>query len=130
MSRANLMPLVSFNGADSADPLAPLIADANGNLFRTTAEGGANNAGTVFEVTDSGFFVFAGTPGKPNCHGRSVWALAQQYGRPRPGERRQTGTAASMPQLPRSATPPCRCCRTRSQSIARDRNGGRYALTR
>jgi hypothetical protein len=32
-------------------------------------EGGANNAGTVFEVTDSGFFVFAGTPGKPNCHG-------------------------------------------------------------
>ena len=63
-------------------------------------EGGANNAGTVFEVTDSGFFVFAGTPGKPNCHGRSVWALAQQYGRPRPGERRQTGTAASMPQLP------------------------------
>ena len=41
-------------------------------------EGGANNAGTVFEVTDSGFFVFAGTPGKPNCHGRSVWALAQQ----------------------------------------------------
>ena len=87
MSRANLMPLVSFNGADSADPLAPLIADANGNLFGTTAEGGANNAGTVFEVTDSGFFVFAGTPGEPNCHGRSVWALAQQYGRPRPGER-------------------------------------------
>ena len=38
-------------------------------------EGGANNAGTVFEVTDSGFFVFAGTPGKPNCHGRSVWAI-------------------------------------------------------
>jgi hypothetical protein len=24
--------------------------------------------------------VFAGTPGKPNCHGQSISALAQQYG--------------------------------------------------
>jgi len=30
--------------------------------------------------TDSGFAVFAGMPGKPNCFGQSVWALARQYG--------------------------------------------------
>jgi len=47
---ANLTPLVSFNGTDGAEPLAGLIADANGNLFGTTASGGANGGGTVFEI--------------------------------------------------------------------------------
>jgi uncharacterized repeat protein (TIGR03803 family) len=32
-----------------------LIADANGNLFGTTEQGGSNNDGTVFEITNSGF---------------------------------------------------------------------------
>ena len=38
-----------------------MIADAKGNLFGTTANGGANNRGTVFEIvkTDSGY---ASTP--------------------------------------------------------------------
>src|SRR5438132_1147133 len=47
---ANLTPLVSFNGADGANPQAGLIADANGNLFGTTQSGGANRFGTVFEI--------------------------------------------------------------------------------
>jgi hypothetical protein len=34
----------------------------------------------VFEVTGSGFVTFAGTPGQANCIGKSVSALAQQYG--------------------------------------------------
>ena len=76
--------LVNFcslaNCADGEDPLAGLIADAKGNLFGTTNVGGANNSGTVFEVTDSGFVIFAGRPGKPNCFGQSVSALARQYG--------------------------------------------------
>jgi uncharacterized repeat protein (TIGR03803 family) len=46
---------VSFNGSDGSTPLAGLIADASGNLFGTTFTGGANNSGTVFEITDSGF---------------------------------------------------------------------------
>jgi hypothetical protein len=73
--------LVSFNG--SAFPVAGLIADANGNLFSTTAGGGTYGFGTVFEITGSGFVVpvtFAGMPGKPNCFGQSVSALAQQHG--------------------------------------------------
>src|SRR6516225_222578 len=75
--------LVSFNGTNGASPEAGLIADRSGNLFGTTMEGGAYNDGSVFEVTDSGFLpppLFAGTPGRPNCHGRSVGALARQYG--------------------------------------------------
>jgi uncharacterized repeat protein (TIGR03803 family) len=46
--------LVSFcalaNCADGAQPFAGLLADANGNLFGTTAGGGANSRGTVFEI--------------------------------------------------------------------------------
>jgi uncharacterized repeat protein (TIGR03803 family) len=77
--------LVSFAppGTNGATPFAGLIADANGNLFGTTAFGGAYGYGTVFEITGSGFVVsvtFAGTPGTSNCHGRSVSALAHQYG--------------------------------------------------
>ena len=45
--------LVSFNGGDGAYPLAGLIADANGNLFGTTFNGGASNYGTAFEIAKS-----------------------------------------------------------------------------
>jgi uncharacterized repeat protein (TIGR03803 family) len=60
-----------------AFPLAGLLADAKGNLFGTTSIGGAHNisGGTVFELSP-----FAGTPRTPNCRGKSVSALAQQYG--------------------------------------------------
>ena len=43
--------LVSFNGSNGGSPYGNLIADANGNLFGTTAFGGASNGGTVFEIT-------------------------------------------------------------------------------
>ena len=43
--------LVSFNGANGADPQGSLIADAKGNLFGTTSGGGPNGVGTVFEIT-------------------------------------------------------------------------------
>jgi len=42
--------LVSFTGADGQYPHGSLIADAAGDLFGTTLEGGVNNAGTVFEI--------------------------------------------------------------------------------
>jgi len=31
-------------------------------------------------VTETGFVIFASTPGKPNCFGQSISALARQYG--------------------------------------------------
>jgi uncharacterized repeat protein (TIGR03803 family) len=68
--------------ADGAHPLAGVTADATGNLFGTTSSGGAQNeGGTVFEITDSGFVsFFAGTPGKPNCHGKTLSDLTQRFG--------------------------------------------------
>jgi uncharacterized repeat protein (TIGR03803 family) len=54
--------LASFNNADGASPSGSLIADAAGNLFGTTSEGGGpGNYGIVFEIakTASGY---ASTP--------------------------------------------------------------------
>ncbi len=46
--------LYSFgNGNDGAAPLAPLIFDYSGNLYGTTAGGGAFSNGTVFELSPS-----------------------------------------------------------------------------
>ena len=44
--------LVSFgtSGSGPSDPMAGLIADANGDLFGTTLRGGAYGYGTVFEI--------------------------------------------------------------------------------
>jgi uncharacterized repeat protein (TIGR03803 family) len=49
--------LVSFSGANGANPYAGLVADANGDLFGTTYAGGASGEGTVFEIakTSSGY---------------------------------------------------------------------------
>ncbi len=46
--------LASFTGSDGAKPFAGLIADASGNLFGTTIEGGTNNSGTVFQIAKTG----------------------------------------------------------------------------
>ena len=39
------------NGNDGAEPWSTLIADANGNLYGTTTEGGTGVVGTVFELS-------------------------------------------------------------------------------
>jgi autotransporter-associated beta strand protein/uncharacterized repeat protein (TIGR03803 family) len=46
--------LVDFNRANGATPLGSLAVDRFGNLFGTTQSGGANNQGTVFELTPIG----------------------------------------------------------------------------
>ena len=45
-----LTTLHRFDGGDGADPLAGLIADAAGNLYGTTHQGGGYGFGTVFEL--------------------------------------------------------------------------------
>src|SRR5215510_12833048 len=45
--------LLSFDGSNGAFPTAVLLADANGDLFGTTADGGANGDGTVFELVNN-----------------------------------------------------------------------------
>jgi len=48
------MLLHSFNGTDGGYPGAALIFDGSGNLYGTTENGGANNFGTVFELSPNG----------------------------------------------------------------------------
>jgi uncharacterized repeat protein (TIGR03803 family) len=43
--------LHTFSGYDGAQPDANLILDSQGNLYGTTATGGANGGGVVFELT-------------------------------------------------------------------------------
>jgi hypothetical protein len=50
ISGYTLKTLVTFTGANGAQPRGSLIADANGDLFGTTAQGGTGNNGTVFEL--------------------------------------------------------------------------------
>lgn len=45
--------LASFSNTGGEAPAANLIADAAGNLYGTTAWGGANNDGTVFEIANT-----------------------------------------------------------------------------
>src|SRR5262245_48187998 len=42
--------LVNFNGTNGRLPLGPLLIDGQGNLFGTTAAGGATDQGTVFQL--------------------------------------------------------------------------------
>jgi uncharacterized repeat protein (TIGR03803 family) len=47
--------LYSFTGGgDGGEPQSTLIWDKSGNLYGTTIQGGANNLGTVFELTPDG----------------------------------------------------------------------------
>jgi uncharacterized repeat protein (TIGR03803 family) len=46
--------LLSLDGTDGAFPNAAPVPGANGNLYGTTVNGGANGVGTVFEITPAG----------------------------------------------------------------------------
>jgi len=70
--------LASFNTTNGASPYAGLIADTAGNLFSTTYGGGASGAGTVFELTGSGFAVSNPALGTPVGHLTIVGALPAQ----------------------------------------------------
>lgn len=41
-------------GSDGANPAGPLIIDAAGNLYGTTEQGGADDAGTIFRIAPDG----------------------------------------------------------------------------
>ena len=69
--------LYSFTGADGERPAAGLIADSAGNLYGTTAYGGAQNQGVAFKLSGTGFVTdtvppvttASPTPG-PNSYGQ------------------------------------------------------------
>ena len=54
-ARGGYQVLHSFSGdGDGSEPWDALIVDGSGNLYGTTPVGGANNRGTIFEVTPTG----------------------------------------------------------------------------
>ena len=55
------LPTTFAGGAGGSHPGGTLLVDASGNLFGTTLSGGANNAGTVFEIKKTGG-VYASAP--------------------------------------------------------------------
>lgn len=69
-------------GADGGLPYAPLIADRAGNLFGTTLQGGANGAGTVFKLTNTGFVT------RHHCWPNSRTSDPEAVGEKRAGQKR------------------------------------------
>lgn len=54
LAAQTLSTLHSFAGSDGSSPYAQLLQASDGNFYGTTAAGGANNNGTVFQLTPSG----------------------------------------------------------------------------
>ncbi len=90
-SATTLSTLVDFNGTSAgSEPEDSLIIDANGNLYGTTQRGGANNFGTVFEITAHSHSVttlasFNGTNGEAPYAGLVADSAGNFYGTTRAG---------------------------------------------
>ncbi|MBT9096464.1 hypothetical protein KFZ76_01915 [Methylovulum psychrotolerans] len=61
-SQWTLATLVNFGFSNGADPMGGLVRDTSGNLYGTTAQGGANAWGTAFKVS-------------PPAVGKTKWTL-------------------------------------------------------
>ena len=96
--------LLSFNGANGQYPYAGLIADAAGDLFGTTAEGGTYNNGTVFELVNHGGGVytpvtllsFNGTNGTNPYSGLTADAAGDLFGTTNSGGAYGVGTVFEL----------------------------------
>ncbi|MGH8213682.1 MAG: choice-of-anchor tandem repeat GloVer-containing protein, partial [Rhodanobacteraceae bacterium] len=83
----NLRVLHVFSGPpdDGASPAAPVQFDSAGNLYGTTADGGTNNAGTIFKIAKDGtetiVHSFDGAAGGANPNGVTIdQATGDLYG--------------------------------------------------
>ncbi|HEX3718462.1 MAG TPA: choice-of-anchor tandem repeat GloVer-containing protein [Verrucomicrobiae bacterium] len=90
-TNGDLGVLYRLNGAtDGSEPIAPLVAGANGALYGTASRGGAGGCGTVFQITTNGIFTvlhsFIGADGdNPGAaltvlSDGSVWGVTQYGG--------------------------------------------------
>jgi uncharacterized repeat protein (TIGR03803 family) len=89
--------IATFNGANGANPCAGLIEDSSGNLFGTAYQGGANGAGTVFEViagsgTITTLATFNGTNGANPCAGLVEDSSGNLFGTTQAGGASNDGT--------------------------------------
>jgi uncharacterized repeat protein (TIGR03803 family) len=104
------------NGTDGNSPFASLIMDSSRNLFGTTSSGGANNVGTVFELTPNGggwnesvLWSFDGADGA-NPKDRLVTNKGNLYGTTLSGGSSKSGTVFEL-------TPPAMADGNWSESV-------------
>jgi uncharacterized protein (TIGR03437 family) len=88
--------LATFNGTNGASPSAGLIQASDGNFYGTTRNGGANNLGTIFQVTPSGTLTtlhsFSGTDGSNPAAGLLQASNGNFYGTAKGGGAAGFGT--------------------------------------
>ena len=72
-----LTNLLDFDGANGAQPFAPLLQGTNGNFYGTTSAGGASGNGTVFEMTLDGGVVRAVSFDGANTGAQAAGGLVQ-----------------------------------------------------
>jgi uncharacterized repeat protein (TIGR03803 family) len=92
-----ITPLASFNGTNGGGPSGGVTIDANGNLFGTTAGGGANTVGTVWELAKGSGVItllasFNGTNGSDPVAGVTFDANGNLYGTASEGGASGVGT--------------------------------------
>jgi uncharacterized repeat protein (TIGR03803 family) len=94
--------LYSFtNGSDGGQPYASLVKDSAGNLYGTTAVGGASGFGTVFKVDTTGketvLYSFSGGADGANPWAGLVWGPARSlYGTTEAGGASGYGTVFKL----------------------------------
>src|SRR6267143_2555062 len=93
--------LAAFGPAGPQNPQAPLIQGTDGNFYGTTSQGGASNAGTVFQLTPAGTLTvlheFAGgTAGAAPVAGLVQAADGNFYGTTSQGGASNAGTVFQL----------------------------------
>jgi uncharacterized repeat protein (TIGR03803 family) len=101
--------LATFYGTNGAFPTAGVTLDASGNLYGTTQIGGANGAGTVFEIAASShelttLATFDGSNGAFPIAGLTLDASGNLFGTTYRGGANDTGTVFELSPVPEPST--------------------------
>jgi uncharacterized repeat protein (TIGR03803 family) len=94
--------LASFGGSNGIEPYAGLVMDGSGDLYGTTANGGAYNHGTVFELSPPGtwgetvLLSFNGTDGAYAFPNLAIDSTGKLYGATGGGGKNGDGTVFEL----------------------------------